>query len=345
MWGKNVRAVVAAETWNSLRWRYDATDHVRRINLDFPDEVWTARADYKETRECQICGTSRRTLELHEEWSFDDANRVQRLDAFMAICPKCHLAKHLGHANATGHGEEALEHLASVNGWARKEAEAYADAAFEIWADRSASEYQLDLTALEREVPLKKIHLDWLGGYRSWFGSRLDAVVWAREVIASNAVIIDTETTGLPSLMDEVEVIELAGLNTRGEVLFESLFRPRGKIPNSAMHGITDRMVRKSPTFVEKWPEIAELFRDREVISYNARFDRQVMQMTCDIYNFAQGPIRWSCVMQAWWTFNRLPYTKLPDGEHRAAGDARAALKLIHQMAEATELHVEDDFY
>jgi hypothetical protein len=57
--------------------------------------------------------------------------------------------KHLGLASVNGRYDEALRHLASVNGWTLAEAERYAGAAFARWEERSQHPWKVDLGALE----------------------------------------------------------------------------------------------------------------------------------------------------------------------------------------------------
>ena len=331
MWGKNVRAVVSDTIWANLRWFYGATlDPPKRFEIDFSEELLAPRRILY----CSICNDERRSLELHEEWSFDDDAKVQRLDEFLAICPRCHLAKHIGLAQKNGRGEEALDHLSRVNSLSKDEAIAVVYEALAKWRERSSHEYQLDLSHLGTIIPKTRIHLDWIGSHRSWFGSRLESTLWAKEILDSDALIIDTETTGLPDKIPNVEIIELAMVNTRGEVVFDSLFKPSIPIPNAEIHNITDKMVRKSPTIAEKWEEICDLMRGRTIVTYNARFDRDVFHTTSDVYGLTlPDDWQWHCAMQAWWTFNDRLYTRLPDSQHRALGDARAALRLIQEMA------------
>lgn len=218
MWGKNVRAVVSATTWANLDWAYGASLHLsERREIDFPEELLASRRVVSAHLYCSICNDKRRGLELHEEWSFDDDAKVQRLEEFLAICPRCHLAKHIGHARITGKFEEALNHLARVNGLSEDEAISLATEALATWDERSRHEYRLDLSHLETIIPKTRIHLDWIGSHRSWFGSRLHSTLWAKEILDSDALIIDTETTGLPNKTPNVGIIELAMVNTRGE--------------------------------------------------------------------------------------------------------------------------------
>ena len=82
----------------------------------------------------------------------------------------------------------------------------------------------------------------------------------SRQVCAwldANALILDTETTGLD---DDAEVVELAVIDCAGTVLLDTLVRPSGPVPAeaAAIHGITDAMLADAPT----WSEIHARFCD-----------------------------------------------------------------------------------
>jgi hypothetical protein len=59
--------------------------------------------------------------------------------------------KHLGLASVNGRYDEALQHLASVNGWTLAEAERYAGAAFARWEERSRHPWKVDVGVLASE--------------------------------------------------------------------------------------------------------------------------------------------------------------------------------------------------
>jgi hypothetical protein len=64
---------------------------------------------------CAICDS--KASEVDEFWDYYvDGNRgITRLMSLRSLCSSCHLAKHIGYANATGRLGEALEQLAKVN--------------------------------------------------------------------------------------------------------------------------------------------------------------------------------------------------------------------------------------
>lgn len=130
-WYTNVRSNVPPDEWDCIR-----------------------RAVYRRAKyRCEICGGRGRThpVECHEVWTYDDARKVQRLERMMALCPACHRAKHLGLASVRGWYDEAIQHLARVNGWTIKETEKYADQAFAVWTERSRHEWTVDTGILESE--------------------------------------------------------------------------------------------------------------------------------------------------------------------------------------------------
>jgi DNA polymerase III subunit epsilon len=332
-WGRNVRAVVGAATWEALRWYLGARrSRPGSLAVPFPD------APYRTELRCFYCQTIQEALDLHEEWYYDDAKRTQHLITLKPICSGCHLSKHLGHAQIIGRGEEAINHLAQVNGWSKRQARQHTTSAFAQWRSRKDTTYTLDVSALERyHVPANKIHMKWLEIPRTWGGNRLDAIIWAKRLLASEAIVLDTETTGLLS-KPNVEVIELAAVNMKGKVVYQSLFKPRHKIPVrvTKIHGITDKKVKSSPTFAEQARAVSAALDGKTIVSYNAWFDRKVLERTTAQNKVADISACWVCAMQVFRTYSGSGcFLSLPGGSHRALADCRATLKLIRRIARA----------
>lgn len=84
----------------------------------------------------------------HERWAYDDRTGVQALRRLICLCSACHLSTHLGYANVTGRADQALAHLRAVTGMTDAEASRHVDAAGELWTNRSARVWTLDLTML-----------------------------------------------------------------------------------------------------------------------------------------------------------------------------------------------------
>lgn len=96
---------------------------------------------------CEICGQRgpAHPVECHELWEYDDPACVQRLVSLIALCPACHRVEHLGRSAVMGRGEEAVAHLAAVNGWTETEADDYLDAVSAVRELRSRVDWRLDL--------------------------------------------------------------------------------------------------------------------------------------------------------------------------------------------------------
>lgn len=88
-------------------------------------------------------------------------------------------------------------------------------------------------------------------------------------------LFLDTETTGFSYKVEAI--VELAIVDEAGNACINTLVRPPKPIPPeaSAIHHITDDMVRSAPTLQELWPEIQALVKGRRVVAYNASYDKR----------------------------------------------------------------------
>ena len=175
---------------------------------------------------------------------------------------------------------------------------------------------------------------------------RAAAVEWARGLLSSgDFVVFDSETTGLSSPVDFVEV---AVVDPAGETLLHSLLKPSCRIePRArAVHGRTARSLSGAPRFSEIYPDLLEALYGRRVVVFNASYDRRVWD-TAVRHLGARGALagelpRWECAMRQFARFVGEPSKrgggyrpqKLPGGDHTALGDALATLRLIEGMAE-----------
>jgi DNA polymerase III subunit epsilon len=112
---------------------------------------------------------------------------------------------------------------------------------------------------------------------------RTQAVNFAREYLSHNPVYLDTETTGLDS---SAEIVEITIIDHTGEVLFDSLVKPRKTIPADVIniHHITNEMVQSAPTWPVLWPTIRSILVGKWLGIYNADFDLRMMQQTHQQY-------------------------------------------------------------
>lgn len=159
-------------------------------------------------------------------------------------------------------------------------------------------------------------------------------------------LILDTETTGLDW---NDEIIELAILDTKGNVLYESMFKPNQEIPREAtsIHGITDDMVKDCPNFASEWEKIWTIIKDKTLLIYNDNFDTSMLYRTLEqheivleddfrfnsfcimkFYQNYQQDRRWTSLSNACWEMD----VKIKQ-DHRALGDCQMVLELIKAIA------------
>ncbi|HWP24817.1 MAG TPA: DUF294 nucleotidyltransferase-like domain-containing protein [Xanthobacteraceae bacterium] len=108
----------------------------------------------------------------------------------------------------------------------------------------------------------------------------------ATPLIALDAVVIDTETTGVDPA--SARVVEIAAVRIVGGKLamteaLRRLVRPDQPIPPTAtrIHGIDDASVATAAAFAQVWPEFASFIGDSVVIGHAVGFDLAVIRWEC----------------------------------------------------------------
>lgn len=315
-WGRNVRKVVSDETWEELRFALMPYDIV-----------------------CSICGysDSEESLHLHEEWQYDDSSKTQTLVSLVPLCQYCHEVKHIGRAMKVGDGDRAIAHLRRINGWEENEVLRYVHDALHRWEQRSSQDWTLDMSMLSKFVPETRIHMNWLDRSVNRPSNPLEARIWAWQALESDALIIDTETTGLPNQHSRAEIIEIAVLNVSGEVILDELIKPKYPIPKRTIkiNGITNEDVTDGPSFPDVFNKLYDVLHGARLIAYKSEFDHAILAKTCSMYDLEPPNCQWDCAMWAYYFYKgadgRLP--GLPKAGHRAGDDCRALIDLLHQMA------------
>jgi DNA polymerase-3 subunit epsilon/CBS domain-containing protein len=183
----------------------------------------------------------------------------------------------------------------------------------------------------------------------------MDRMQGGAPLLALDAVVIDTETTGLDP--KKARIIELAAVRlTAGKIAaadaFRQLVRPGDEsIPpaTTAIHGIDDAAVAKAPTFAEVWPRFRDYLGPHVVIGHTVGFDLAVWKRECD-----EAGLPWSrprtldtrllaeiaAPKLAGYTLEKLSawLGVEPADRHRALGDAiitaRVFLALVPQLRE-----------
>jgi len=87
---------------------------------------------------CAVCGS--KASDVDELWYYymDAGRGVARLVSLRSLCSRCHLAKHIGRASEIGRFEEALKHLAEVNGITIQHARILLVGVYSIWEELSS---------------------------------------------------------------------------------------------------------------------------------------------------------------------------------------------------------------
>ena len=183
---------------------------------------------------------------------------------------------------------------------------------------------------------------------------RRSAIQEARTLLENKPVYLDTETTGMHF---NSEVIEIGIIDDQGEVLFDQLIRPRGKIDPAAgrVHGITLEMLVGAPTWEQVWPQAEHVLMGRLVGVYNVEFDLRLMKQshsrswltwTLPDSNFFDimklyarffgdwDPVHKSFRYQSLEIAGRQCGIRLPNA-HRAVDDCLLTRALLHFMAES----------
>jgi len=123
----------------------------------------------------------------------------------------------------------------------------------------------------------------------------------ATPLIALDAVVLDTETTGLDpasARLVEVAAVRVAGGRIDEASTFRRLVRPGVTIPAAAtaIHGIDDAAVAQAPPFAEVWRELSAFVGDAVVIGHSIGFDLAVLKRECDRAGLAFARPRSLCV-------------------------------------------------
>jgi DNA polymerase III subunit epsilon len=185
-----------------------------------------------------------------------------------------------------------------------------------------------------------------LSGHRCicWDCAHAEAVTWAQETLAHpHAVVLDTETTNLDG-----EIIEIAVVTMRGEVLLDTLVRPTSLISPeaTAVHGLTHADVTHAPTFDTLYPQVETLLTQaHQIVVWNSDFDYGVLHTTCALAGVTdlahRTRNRWVCAMEwyaQWygdWSAYHGNYRWQPlGGGHRAREDCLTVLARLHEMAD-----------
>lgn len=169
--------------------------------------------------------------------------------------------------------------------------------------------------------------------------------------LKDNAIIIDTETTGLDRTD---EIVEISAIDCEGNVLMDTLVRPVGEIgaQAQAIHGISHEQTQRAPSFNQVLGNLINICRGRTVVMYNASFDARMIHQSaahhrteapnfsphCAMNNYARFHGEWDSRREQWkWqslakAADQMGVT-VKGNAHRALTDCQTTLALIKAMA------------
>ena len=165
-------------------------------------------------------------------------------------------------------------------------------------------------------------------------------------------VVLDTETTGLFN----AEIVQIALIDSQGKVLLDTLVKPVNRIPYDVIriHGITNERVADAPSWADVTSQVEVILRERDVVVYNAVFDRKMLHSSADAAKLPKVDwksfSRWWCAMETYAEIqgvfrygsrpkmhklvNAARYYNIPVvNAHSALGDARLTLALVRAIA------------
>ena len=178
--------------------------------------------------------------------------------------------------------------------------------------------------------------------------SKEAAIVWAKERLNDpNTLIIDVETTGFLNKDPDTEVVSLAMINPKGQIVLASLVNPQRPIPleTQKIHKIEDRDVKNAMP----WNVIGDIaafqMAGKHVVCFNAGFDVHLIVHLLGKYGIPVPEFDVSCAMEKYSQFvgewskskgdykwQRLP--KLAFGSaHDSLVDCQSTLLLLKKMA------------
>jgi DNA polymerase III epsilon subunit-like protein len=178
---------------------------------------------------------------------------------------------------------------------------------------------------------------------------KTSASEWAAQRLADdNTVIVDTETTGLPSKDPDTEVCQLSITDAKGKPLFSMLLKPNKPMNAEVIgiHGISNEQVQNQPIFPQVAKMIEFVLTNKHVVCWNADFDiallwslfkkydqklPKIAGASCAMDQYSQWVGDWNTKKDGF-KWQRLPaLSGLP--AHDAYADCLSTIKAMELMA------------
>ena len=175
---------------------------------------------------------------------------------------------------------------------------------------------------------------------------RKNSWLWPKLLNRRDVLILDTETTGLGT---RAEVIEVAVIDTTGRCLFESLSLPQGPISRqaSSLHGLTRERLEEAgaPAWAGIHKDLMKVLRRAScVLAWNAPFDRKMLRQTAKRAGRTLPDLPWHDLLADYRILrpdhpHSLEMAAEQEGAifsptHRARGDCETVLAVMRSMAQ-----------
>ena len=182
------------------------------------------------------------------------------------------------------------------------------------------------------------------------------AILAAKKLVSRNALVLDTETTGLGT---QDEIVELSIIDMGGGVLINTLVKPTILITPgaSAIHGISNTDISSAPYITQILPELTHMLKNNIIAIYNAEFDLRMLRQSLNAHgkttpHYLHNNVY--CIMELYSIFNgefdeikmRYKWIELsvaasrlgivvPQTLHRAKIDAELTRQVILRIADS----------
>jgi len=120
---------------------------------------------------------------------------------------------------------------------------------------------------------------EWDDAFPDYAAAHDAAILWAREILTTDFICLDCETTGLDH---DGEAVSIGIVAKGGRVLLNTLLcheKPSNPLA-LAVHGVTWEATRGAPGIGDIYEILVELLTGKAVIGYNAVFDHRIIQQT-----------------------------------------------------------------
>jgi len=176
-----------------------------------------------------------------------------------------------------------------------------------------------------------------------------NAVAWATERLADpNTVFCDVETTGLPRVNPDTEIVQLTITDAKTRPLFSMLLKPNQPMSDEVIgiHNITNEQVINQPMFPQIAKMVAFVLENKHIVCYNSGFDVKLLWSLFKKYEQPLPKVAGvSCAMEKYSEFlgewndkkEDLKWHKLPNlsgmPAHDAYSDCISTVRLLEMMA------------